>query len=291
MGDMRFAYLRKPDHVMYYLAWLFIAIIYAPVFHELYGSRWETIDYTHAYFVLPVSLWVVWKKREILRDRSFQSTSRHWDIFSLTAVCSGLLMFLFGWRQEFLSISTLSLIPVLWGVTAYLYGIPAVKTLSFPILFLLFLVPPPLGVLDSVTLPMRYGISAATETLLRMLGYPITRIGLLLSMDGREIFMGAPCSGFRSLITLFALAVAYVYFVGGSWRKRLALIGAAVPLALFGNLLRVTALCLVTYYAGQKAAQGFFHELSGVLIFLIMILGLMGLESWIERPQKNPDEF
>jgi len=54
--------------MFYYLTWFFIAIIYSPVFYQLYRSRWEAIDYTHAYFILPVSLFIVWQKRKALKD-------------------------------------------------------------------------------------------------------------------------------------------------------------------------------------------------------------------------------
>lgn len=274
-------------NLIYHGSWFLVIVLYSPIFYELYRSRWENIDYTHAYFILPVSLWIVWEKRRILKDLFLKGKSLPTDIIGLAAVVMGLGMFIFGWRQEYLFISSLSLIPVLWGITKYLYGGAIVRSLSFPVFYLLFLIPPPLGVLDAVTVPMRYGISAATEIILSMLGYPLERNGLLLAIDGHEIFMGAPCSGFRSLVTMLALAVAYVYFIRGNFQKKLILILSVMPFALLGNLARVITLCLVTFYAGPDAAQGFFHYFSGGVIFLIMIGCLMGLEHMIDRPQKT----
>lgn len=271
----------------YYLTWFFIAALYSPVFYDLYRSRWETIDYTHAYFILPVSLWVVWQKRNLLKELFMKTSLRPLDWVSLTAVVLGLLMFVFGWRQAYLFIATLSLILVLWGAARFLYGPAVVKALRFPILYLFFLIPPPLGVLDGITLPMRYGISQVTEMILSILNYPIERSGLLLTMDGKEIFMGAPCSGFRSLITMFALAVAYVNLTNSNALKKIILIPSVVPLALIGNVIRVLTLCLVTYYLGHEAAEGFFHDFSGGLIFLILIVGLLGLEFIIDKTQKK----
>jgi len=120
------------------------------------------------------------------------------------------------------------------------------------------------------------------------MGYPIERAGLLLNMGGHEIFMGAPCSGFRSLITMFSLGLVYVYLTGLRLRSKLILIASIVPLALFGNFFRIIILCLVTFYFGEEVGQGFFHNFSGVVIFVIMILGLLVIEKLLE-PSRRPD--
>ncbi len=179
-------------------------------------------------------------------------------------------------------ISTLSLIPVLFGLILYLYGTSIAKTLSFPILYLLLLIPPPLGVLDAVTLPMRHGISILTEIIIRSIGLAITRDGLLLSIGGNEIYMGAPCSGFRSLITIISLGLAYIYINKNSLKNKAILLFSITPIALIGNLFRVIAVCLVTFCYGETFGKKF-HNISGFIIFLFMILGLIGMEHLLEK--------
>jgi len=260
-----------------YLILAITALLYSPIFYQLYLGRWEMIDYTHAYYILPISLWLAWRKRAEL---SKLGTATY---FSLFALLLGLLLFIFGWRWDYLFISTFSLIPVLFGLTGLLYGGQAVKALTFPILYLLFLVPPPMGILDAVTLPMRHMISVLTEIILKFFHYPISREGLLLSIGGHQLYMGEPCSGFRSLVTMLALGLLYVYLIKNSMGKKLILAAAIVPLALLGNLIRVITLCLVTFYFGAAVAQGFFHYFSGAVIFVIMLLGLLGLESVLHK--------
>jgi exosortase len=273
---------------MNYLIWLGTALLYFPVFFQLYRSRWETIDYTHAYFILPVSLWLVWRKRAELKTiltKAQHSKPKTNQIFTFFFIL-GLLMFIFGWRQEYLFISTLSLIPLLFGLTGYLYGGQIARQLAFPILYLLLMVPPPLGVLDSITLPMRQGISVVTAGLLQAFHLPITRDGLLLSIGGHEIYMGAPCSGFRSLITMISLGLVYAYINKGTLRKKLILISSIIPLALLGNLIRVMGMCLVTYYIGEGAGTKY-HDVSGFVIFLVLIFGLIGLEALLDRKHEK----
>ncbi len=271
---------------MSYVIWILVAALYTPVFFTLYSFRWDKVDYTHAYFILPISLWLIWRKRARLREL-FQKTKSGKNLFGLLTLFFGILMFIFGWRQDYLFISTLSLVPLLFGLISHLYGMNIAKVLSFPILYLLLLVPPPFGILDSITLPMRYGISIVTEVILRFFDYPISREGLLLTIGYHDIFMGQACSGFRSLITMFSLVLVYVYISKGGLAKKLILTSFIIPFALLGNLVRIITLCLITFYFGDEAGQGFFHNFSGIVIFVITILGLLGVELILDKTLRS----
>ncbi|MBU1043380.1 MAG: exosortase/archaeosortase family protein [Candidatus Omnitrophica bacterium] len=304
--------------MMNIIIWLLTAVLYSPVFYILYKSKWESVDYTHAYFTLPISLLIVFFKlrsrintnekarintnleQKDTNEKARISTNskaridtnekaridtnltRIYTNGGVFLVIISLLLFILGWRNDYLFIQTFSLIPLLLGMTCYLYGFKVTRLLLFPILYLLLLVPPPLGMLDGITLPMRYGSSVASAMILKALHYPVTREGLLLTIGGHELYMGAPCSGFRSLITMFSLGLVYVYFIQGRLLKNLILIFSIIPLALVGNLIRIITLCLITYYYGEKVGQGFFHNFSGIIVFMVMILGLIFLENKIE---------
>ncbi|MFA5339238.1 MAG: exosortase/archaeosortase family protein [Candidatus Omnitrophota bacterium] len=272
-----------------WIIWVLVAGLYSPVISQLYRARWESIDYTHAYFILPVFFaFLLFKRKQFGQGPSAEGDTSNYrtSIIALFILIVGLLMFIFGWKWDYLMITTGSMIPVLFGLVLYLYGPSTAKITAFPILYLLLLVPPPLGVLDSITMPMRYGISIATEHILKAFCIPIIRDGLMLTVGGHEVYMGAPCSGFRSLITMFSLALAYVYFINARLRNKVILVISVVPLALLGNLIRVTGMCLVTYKFGEETGHKF-HDTSGLVIFVVLILGLLGIESLLEkRPKK-----
>ncbi len=281
-----------------YIIWLLTAILYSPVVYQLYRSRWEIIDYTHAYFILPVSLFLAWRKRKDLSALLKKDQKRGQTPFSGQApfyifpslLVIGILLFILGWRNDYLSLTAGSMIPVLTGLIGFLYGPKAVRTLAFPIAYLALMIPPPLGILDAITLPMRYGISAVAGGILKSFHYPVMRQGLLLYIGNQEIFMGAPCSGFRSLITMISLGLAYIHILKETRMNKFIILLSVVPLALFGNLLRVLSLCLVTYYFGQEAGQGFFHDFSGIIVFVIMILGLLGIEAYLKMKRAIHEE-
>jgi len=265
-----------------WLIWLLVTVLYTPVFIDLYKARWETIDYTHAYFILPISLWLAWRNLKNLKPGKVKLSYASFFLF-LTIL--GLAMFVFGWRQDYGMITTFSLIPLLFGLFGFIYGPKITRSVSFPILYLLLLVPPPLGVLDAITIPMRQWTTMLSVAALKGLNYPVLRDGLMISIGGHEIYMGPACSGFRSLITMISLGIVYAYVNKGSAKTKLALVTAIVPLALLGNLIRVMGVCMVTFHFGESTGHTF-HDASGFIIFLVLILGLMGIESLMEKNRK-----
>jgi exosortase len=274
------------NFMLNYLAWLLVAGMYSPLFYRLYfkTDHFWSEDYSHAFFILPIALWLVWRKRKNLfqaareqRDEPYKSAS------GLFILIVGILMSIVGWRQGNYFVYQISMVPVIFGMIIFLYGGRMSKTLAFPIFYLLFIAPPPAPILDAITMPMRRGVSVTTELILNLLNYPITREGLLLTIGFNDIYMAPACSGFRSLVTMFALVLVYVYITKGGLGKKLILVSFIAPLAMTGNLIRILTLCLITFYFGDEAGQGFFHNFSGIVIFVITISGLMGVELVIDK--------
>jgi exosortase/archaeosortase family protein len=56
-----------------------------------------------------------------------------------------------------------------------------------------------------------------------------------------------------------------------SMTRRIVLFLLSVPIALASNVLRVIALVLVTHYYGAEKASpnSFFHDFSGIMVFVI----------------------
>ncbi|MBN2143850.1 MAG: exosortase [Candidatus Aureabacteria bacterium] len=264
-----------------YIIFILTALLYIPVFISLYQIRWDAVDYAHAYFILPVSLGIAFMKRGQIKENL--TTEQGKNITGLLLFLSGIIAYIFSNRMDFLVMVTFSIIPLLSGLILFLYGTKMFRVLWFPILYLIFLVPPPAGILDLVTMPMRYGVSVATQYILVLFHYPVSREGLLLSIDKHDLFIGQPCSGFRSLITMISLGAAYIYSIRGTLFNKCILSLSIIPFALLGNLMRIIILALITYYFGEKAAMGFFHDFSGMFIFLIMIAALIMTEILLEK--------
>jgi exosortase len=95
------------------------------------------------------------------------------------------------------------------------------------------------------------------------------------------------CSGTRSLMSLLAIGVAYAIISQSSNLKRWFLIFATIPIAIFTNTLRVIITGILAQWWGAKAAEGFFHEFAGMVVFALAMLLLVALGTLLARGEKK----
>jgi exosortase len=271
-----------------YIPPLFIICLYFPLFRLHYMSKWASLDYHHAYFILPVSLWLSWRQCR-LNKISVTPSSLYENITGLILLTSGAFLFTLGWRNGYSLISTFSLIPVLAGYITFMFGFKVLRLFWFPLLYLFLLIPPPMAILDSITLPMRFFITSISQSFLSLLGYQVTREGLILALNNNEIYMGAPCSGFRSLITLLSLGLVYIYISTGNIKTKMSLLFSIIPIALLGNFIRVISVCLAVNHFGPSVGDPV-HDFGGYAVFIMLIIGLITLENFCIKLEKKHGE-
>jgi len=264
---------------------LFIFCLYFPTLTDLYTHRWASIDFHHAYFILPIFIWLIWQKRDLFLNLTAPPSIQE-NTAGIFILIFGALLYIIGCHSDYLMVSTFSLLPVLSGYICFIFGIKVLTRLWFPLTYLLLMIPLPLGIMDSITIPMRYSVASAAEFILSFLNYPISREGLTLLLNGKQIYMGAPCSGFRSLITLIALGVVYIYISSGSPRTKSILLLSIIPMALLGNLFRVISVCLAMNYFNSRISCRI-HDFGGYAIFIFLILTLIALENLCLKMEKK----
>ena len=93
-------------------------------------------------------------------------------------------------------------------------GRQVLRQMAFPLFFLIFVLPYPGWVIDSLTQPLKLMISQGAEWLLYLAGYPVARSGVLISLGQYRLMVADACSGLHSLIFLSALGLLYIHFTG-----------------------------------------------------------------------------
>jgi exosortase len=173
------------------------------------------------------------------------------------------------------------------GLLVALYSViggRALKELWFPLLYLAFIFPPPETLVAAVTVPMKMELSRAAVKFLSLLGYPVGGEGVRIYIGQYELLVAAACSGLNSIISLSAISLFYIYLRHqANWRYALLLATLIVPVALAANFVRVIILILLTYHAGEAAAQGFLHNFAGILMFAVALLLIFSLDEGLTR--------
>jgi len=122
---------------------------------------------------------------------------------------------------------------------------------------------------------MKLLAAEAGASLINWFNIPVYRTGSIVYLPNTSLTIGSPCSGLRSLISLTALGALFAYLSDLSRVKKVMLFISAIPLALAANVLRIGMLLWVAYVYGHDVATGRFHDISGILVFIFAIVGLM----------------
>ena len=267
------------------VVYIAFAALFIPTFYKLFTYGWRQADYSHGPLILLVFFWMLWEKRVTLSLPEANGLQPAY----LALLLLGLLLYAFGSTSRVIMFESFSLIPILLGVSGFLCGKQAIKGLLFPAAFLIFLVPPPLFLIDYITSPLKTFVAAASTHILSGLGYPISRSGVYLYIGDYSIIVGDACSGLRSFVSLMTVGALYTYMQKISTAKKGLLFLSIIPISVFANIMRLILLCLITYHFGDAAGQGFFHNFSGFLLFIVALAGLVLIDALLDR-WKNTDE-
>lgn len=254
-----------------------LLVLYVPTYWMLAHGMWNEDDHAHGPIVLVVALYLIWQNRSVFA-RVTQPT-RLETIAGWVLLVFGLLMYAVGRSQEVLLLEVGSQIPVILGALLITLGAGAARLLWFALFFLLFMVPLPGFVVDTLTGPLKQYISVIAEQVLYAAGYPIARSGVTLTVGQYQLLVADACSGLHSMFSLTAMGLLYLYLMQHTSKLRnLIIMAAIIPIAFVANIVRVMVLILVTYHLGDEAGQGFLHGFAGIMLFVIGLLFLFALD-------------
>ena len=251
--------------------------LYAPVLGPLVRDWWEDPNYGHGFLVPLFAAYVLWQERD------------RWSILPARPANSGLAIMVFaillliaGFLGAELFISRTSLLVMLAGLVTFLCGWKILRTIWFPLAFLVLMIPLPVLIYNQITFPLQFLSSQLAATGIDALHIPVLREGNLLILPNYTLEVVEACSGIRSLMTLLTLAICYGYLTVRRTWARITLVVLAVPIAVASNGIRIIGTGILTYFYGPGAAEGFFHAFSGWVIFVAALVLLLGTH-WVLR--------
>ncbi|MBW8190583.1 exosortase B [Neiella marina] len=259
------------------------SLLYVPTFLSLSQSLWATDQNAHGPVVLIISLALLYiRTSEALRQGMVAPNGRASGLAAWLLFVVSLVLYVVGKSQSVYIFEVSSFILTALAMNALFLGWRVVANAWIGYFFLLFVIPFPGSVIDVVTQPMKLAVSMGAEQVLYQLGYPIARAGVVLNIGQYKLLVADACAGLNSLFTLEALGLLYMTLVKHSsiWRNVTMAI-LIVPISFLANLIRVLSLCLITYYWGDSAGQGFMHDFSGMVLFISALIIILMADSFI----------
>jgi exosortase len=255
---------------MNYLLIVFIGIIgvfYYNTIGWMIESWMYNEYYSHGFIVPIVSGYMIWNMRHVLATVEKKPSQGGLGLFMggiVLQVISGV------WTIRFLS--GISFILTLAGVIIYVFGWDFMKKIKFPFLFLLFMIPFPF--VDIIASPAQTFSAFASTNMANLIGIPARLEGLVITIPEGSFEVGITCSGINSIISLLTIGTLFALVLEGKRSMKLTILASTIPLAMAGNILRITSVLAVATVYGQNIALNYFHDFSSLLFFSISLMGL-----------------
>lgn len=259
-----------------------VVTLYTPTVMRLVDQVWSTAEQGHGPLILALCAWMAWQRRGQLA--ALPDLPNRWLGGGLLAL--SLAAYVLGHSQGVLGLEAASQIGVLAALLLCFKGLPGLRVMALPLAFMLFTVPLPGILVQTLTMPLKVAVSACAEWVLHLVGYPVGRTGVVLMIGQYQLLVADACAGLNSIFTLEALGFLWMSLRPRSTPARDALLALVIlPISFTANVVRVMVLVLVTYHLGDAAGQGFAHDFSGIVLFVAAVLMMVAAEAVIRRPR------
>ncbi len=260
---------QKKDSWRFYLMTMGVilsvfVLVYSSTLFDIVSIWWKSRTFNHGFVIVPISLYLIWQKRDVLLQHEPKSSKLVWIVLSgLVAMWVVANLADVQLIQQF---SVVSMLPVLVYV---LFGRDVVKLILFPLGFLIFAVP-----FGEFMVPILQDITAVfTVEALRLTGIPVYLEGRFISIPSGNFKVAEACSGVRYLIASVALGTLYAYITYYSLWRRSIFILFSILLPIAANSVRAYGIVMLAHLSDYELATGFDHLIYGWMFFgLVMIL-------------------
>jgi exosortase len=243
-----------------------LAVLYHGVAVKLVTDWVELPDFSHGFLIPFFAAFLLWDKRQELRGVAIAPS---W--MGVWLVALGLFELMLGVLGADLFLQRTSFVLLLAGLVWTLLGRAMLGRVKFVLFVLLLAIPLPTILFNQITFPLQLLASRFASGLLQIVGVPVLREGNIIQLPAMQLEVAEACSGIRSLMSLFTVAVIYGYFLERMNWRRAVLALSSIPIAVAANVARVFGTGLCVQYWDPVKALGFFHEFSGWLMFVISL--------------------
>ena len=251
-----------------------LGVVYSSALSSMVNVWLDDDNYGHGFFVPVISLFLIWSKRDTIR--TLEPRGSWWG---LSLILVGFALYGLGELGALYTLLHLSFWCVVVGLCWAALGGPILRALSFPLLYLLTMIPLPQFLLQGLSGQLQLLSSALGVGCLQVVGVTAYREGNVIDLGPIQLQVVEACSGLRYLFPLMSLALLCAYLFRGPMWKRAVVFLSSMPIAIVLNGFRIGVIGVLVEFFGAGAADGFLHLFEGWVIFLIS-LAILAFVMW-----------
>ncbi|MBX3604375.1 MAG: exosortase B [Piscinibacter sp.] len=254
--------------------------LYVPMAWNWSHGAWAIETQGHELLVMAISAWLIYRRRgELAAIESRPATAVGGIVFVMALAC-----YLVGRVHGVFRLELLSLILMPAALVLSFKGWAGLRVIWFALFFLLFAVPLPFSAVLAITGPMKAAVSAVAVQLLQVVGYPVGRSGVIITIGQYQLLVNEACAGLQTMFVLEAMGLLYASLMNHESVLRNSLLALlVVPIAFVANVVRVITLTLITFHFGDAAGQGFLHGFAGIVLFMVALAMVIAVDGLLGR--------
>lgn len=232
------------------------------------------------FLILIASGWLLFRVRDRIRELRVAPAS--WGLFLIAPA----IVFLPAAWYLFMQVGPMPIlvwclgavfVSSAFGLIIVHFGTAYLRRVAFPLLFMLFAMPPPTGLLFTLQTKLQTITTASAERLLPAVGIPVHRRGFVLSIPSGNLGVSEACSGIRGVTAVFAVAAFIAYYRRLGLIRGLILVLLALVVIVAANIARVVVSAVLQEQFGVWTTQGAFHDSVGVVTLLLGLIAVLGI--------------
>jgi len=251
-----------------------VLLLYRDTFWGMAQIWLRSETFTHGLFVLPISLWLIWRSRATLQP--LQPSTAPSVLIAMVAVVA---VWLLGELVSVNAVTQLGAVALLVLSVFLVLGWRVSGAMLFPLGFLFFAVP-----VGEFLMPQFMEWTADFTVLaLRLSGIPVYREGLQFVIPSGHWSVVEACSGIRYLIASLVVGTLFAYLNYRSNWRRWVFVGVSILVPVVANWLRAYLIVMLGHLSGNALATGADHLVYGWAFFgVVMLLMFMIGARWRE---------
>lgn len=274
-----------------FLLVVLLGVMYWPTLAWIADICWNDNDYSHGLLLPFITFYIIWnlrKERWPAIEERLQLDPQRNDLnkvstFAVILLISGLSLFFVGQLSQSAFASWLSLFPVLTGLLYLLFGSTVAPYFVGPLLLNFMAKPLPDSLTISIFWPLQVLAAKISAAVLKLFDVPVYLVGNIIEIPHMRLLVEEACSGMRSVMSLVTVACIIPFLFPLSKLAKQAVFVASIFLAVGLNVVRVAATGLLAHFYDPSAAEGFFHEFSGLIVFIFGLAILYSIVSLMTR--------
>ena len=271
--------IRKQRIIVFFITIIFIGIFfYKPILWELIEKVFTREGSSHGAFIPLLSFYFIWLKKSKLKKIEMRSS-----LVGFIPIAVSLYLYFFTIGGEKFYFQALSFIILITGILLLFTGKDFFKELSFPILFLISMIPLPEGFYISMANFIRQLNLGGAIWVMSKTNLPFLKKGLYIFLPNSTLKVNIGCSGIRYLLSFFVFGIAYAYAYRKKLIQRILLIVFTIPLSIFAGIIRISSISFLAYYVGPHMAEYRPHVIISWFIFFIIGMSLIIFDKFMMK--------